>query len=318
MMRAAALSVGGLDPCSGAGLGADLRAFELAGVWGCAVCAALTEQSTQGVRAVHPVRTAIVAAQIQVLLADVAVRAIKTGALGSPSNVRYLAHALAPTLTGAPLIVDPVLLPTATLGPAQPAAGRAPSLSGARSLAALRDLAAVATLLTPNIPEAQALLGTTLRSAAHARDAAMALLDLGPAAVLLKGGHFGADVPGQRGSVVDWLATSDGVEPLRHRWIDTGGDVHGTGCMLASLIAGRLAACAGPVLDRAAHPARPSKSARSSRGPSAGCSRSQVRAACVWAVGRLGRMLRSPVHIGHGLAVLGGRAATARVRGRAP
>jgi len=292
MKRAAALAVGGLDPCSGAGLGADLRAFELAGAWGCAVCAALTEQSTQGLRAVHPVRTAVVAAQIEVLLADVRVGAIKTGALGSPANVRYVAQALAPARTAVPLIVDPVLLPTATLGPAHRGAGRARALSGASSLAALRDVASQATHLTPNIPEAEALLGATVRSAADARDAAAALLELGPGAVLLKGGHLRGDGAGPSRRVVDWFATAHAVEPLRHGWIDTGGQVHGTGCLLASLIAGRLAA----------------------RAQAAGRGAPELRAACVWAVGRLQRMLRKPVRIGRGLAVLEGRAPSANAK----
>src|ERR1700744_4496352 len=93
-MRPTALSIAGLDPSGGAGLAADLRAFGAAGVWGAAVCAVLTVQSTRGVRAVRPVPAALVLEQAREVLADARVRAFKTGALGSGANVRAVAALL--------------------------------------------------------------------------------------------------------------------------------------------------------------------------------------------------------------------------------
>ena len=259
-----ALTIAGLDPSGGAGLAADLRSFEAAGVWGAAVCAALTVQSTRGVRAVRAVSATLVLDQAREVLADARVRAVKTGALGSAANARAVAALLRehPLL---PSVVDPVMLPSRR-------AGAGASLHG-RTVAPLRALCLAATLVTPNLVEAAALLGSADPvPEAEARDAAVALVEAGAGAALVKGGH------GVGAESVDWLALRGRVVRLARPRCRTP-PLHGTGCTLASLIAGRLAAVGG---------ARPE----------------QLVEAVRWARARLDRALAAPLVVGGGLAVL--------------
>jgi len=290
---AAVLAVGGLDPSSGAGLGADLRAVELAGAWACIACSALTVQSTRGLRSVTPVSTRLLGAQVRELLSDVPVRVVKTGALGSAPNARWVARWLHPEVSGIPLVVDPVLEPTRWRGArCGPGSG---GLAGARALAALRELGRAASLLTPNVPEAEALLGARIDDARSAQDAAMALVAQGARAVLLKGGHLGtraepsslAAAGGAR--VVDWLATAEGVRRIEHQRLD-GPPIHGTGCTLASLVAGRLA-----ILLAERRAAR----------RTALLDPVDLLKAVRWAEACLARLMRAPVQIGTGAPVLG-------------
>lgn len=262
-----ALTVAGLDPSGGAGLAADLRGFAAAGVWGCAVCAALTVQSTRGVRAVHPVEPRLLAAQVGELLGDVRVSAVKTGALGSAANIRQMIR-LAGVYPSIPLVVDPVMVPSRARGARHRLDG------GAGALAAMRALVRRATLVTPNLDEAAALLGAELVTAAEARAAAAALVRAGARAALVKGGH------GSGAESVDWLATPARVVRIagpRRR----GPAIHGTGCALAALIAGHLAA--------RAHRRAPSDD--------------ELAAAARWARRRLDAALIQPHRIGNGLAV---------------
>jgi hydroxymethylpyrimidine/phosphomethylpyrimidine kinase len=262
-----ALAIAGLDPSGGAGLAADLRAFGAAGVWGAAVCAALTVQSTRGVRRVRPVPAALVLEQAREVLSDARVRAIKTGALGSGANARVVARLLAEH-PSVPAVVDPVMIPSRSAGQ------RLPTLHG-RSLAPLRALAAAATLITPNLAEAAALLGRPVPEG-EAAAAAEALVAAGARAALVKGGH------GRGQEAVDWLALGGGrvVRIARPRW--KGPEVHGTGCTLASLIAGRLAARPGRGAPRA----------------------EDLVEAARWARARLDRALRAPRVVGGGLRAM--------------
>ncbi len=227
------MAVGGLDPCAGAGVLADVRAMATAGAWPAAVVAVQTVQSTEGVTklgavpATQCVELSLWAAQLSVLQRDLDVWALKTGALGSLPAAQQLREHLAEVAGGA-LVVDPVMRPSR----AQPEV----NLAGGRAVEGMRMLAEAATLITPNLPEAEQLLGRSIRGEAQAREAATALLQLGCRAVLLKGGHAAAG----GSQLVDWLATSAGVKPLPHQRLAVG-EVHGTGCVLASLIAGRLA-----------------------------------------------------------------------------
>jgi hydroxymethylpyrimidine/phosphomethylpyrimidine kinase len=264
--QVAALTIAGLDPSGGAGIAADLRGFAAAGVWGCSACAAITVQSTRGVRGVHAVPAALVLEQANEILDDVPVRAIKTGALGSPATVRAVAGLLLEHRR-IPSVVDPVMVPSRG-----PSAAR---LDGGAATSALLELARAATLLTPNALEAGALLGRAIRSSDDARDAATALVALGVRAVLVKGGH----VDGER--VVDWLATRRSVVGLGRRRLHLA-PVHGAGCTLAALIAGRLAVLGAP------------------RAPD----HDALLAAIRWARERHGRALRSARVVGGGMRLL--------------
>lgn len=271
-MLPTALTLAGLDPSGGAGITADLRAFAAAGVWGAAVCAALTVQSTRGVRAVHAVSSKLIVEQAEEAIGDALVRAIKTGALGSAANVRAVARLIERNET-IPAVVDPVMLPSRIADKSEGA-----RLDGAGSMPALQRLARVATLVTPNLAEAGALLGATITTDDEARDAAVALVEAGSRAALVKGGH------GEGAEAVDWLVvggqTKRIVRIARPRRATP--PLHGTGCTLASLIAGRLAA----------------KS--SGRMPDAG----ELVAAVRWARGRLDAAIGAPLTTGRGLLVL--------------
>jgi hydroxymethylpyrimidine/phosphomethylpyrimidine kinase len=224
-----ALAISGLDPSGGAGLFADLRAFGAASVWGCGAVAVLTVQSTAGLRAAEPVATARVLAQVRELFARQNVKAIKIGALGSLANVRGVARWLA-TLRGAvPVVVDPVL--RASRGK------RGAPLLEHGAVAALVRMVRLAAVVTPNALEAEALLGQRVRSLADAEKAARAFVDLGARAALVKGGHLPASA---RGEMIDVLAVGRRMMHFRARRMRA--VPHGTGCTLASLIAGKLAA----------------------------------------------------------------------------
>ena len=219
-----ALAIGGLDPGGGAGVLADLRAFSAAGVFGCAVVALVTVQSTSGLEAADPVPSRQLLAQARAVLKHQRVRALKIGALGSDANVRALGELLA-AHRHLPAVVDPVMLPTR---------GRA-RLLRERAVRTLRDvLVPRAGLVTANIPEAEALVGTRIVSVADARHAALAIVGMGAQAALVKGGHLA----GPR--AIDVLAVGDEIVELSSKRLALP-TVHGGGCMLASLIAGRMA-----------------------------------------------------------------------------
>lgn len=217
------LAAAGLDPSGGAGLLADAAALAWVGAEAYGVVTALTAQGARGAVAVEPVDPAFLAAQIDALLdGGERPRALKTGMLGSAGNAALLADRFArPPLARLPLVVDPVLAASSGL-PLLDTRGRPP-------LEALSPLLERATLATPNWPELEALSGRPLRGEAEAVAAARAL----PArAVLVKGGH-------RDGAPVDLLVRGRQVDrfPGRRR----PGTARGTGCRLASAVAGLLA-----------------------------------------------------------------------------
>ena len=217
-----ALTIAGSDSGGGAGIQADLKTFAAHGVHGLSAIAALTAQHTRGVTAVHVPPVAFLRAQVDACFDDFAVGAVKLGMLADAQVVACVADALA-AHRPAHLVVDPVMVAT----------------SGARlleadALEALRvRLLPLATVLTPNVPEAELLLGRRIRTAADADRAASDLLSAGARAVLLKGGHLD-----EGEVVVDRYR--DGGDPLDivHARIEVDG--HGTGCTLASAIAANL------------------------------------------------------------------------------
>lgn len=217
-MTPTVITVAGSDPSGGAGIQADLKTFSALGVYGGAVITALTAQNTRGVTGVLPIPGAFVAEQLDALFADLDVRAVKTGMLGSPDVVEAVADA-ARRHGIQNLVVDPVMVATS-----------GDRLVDDATVEAIRDrLLPLATVVTPNLPEAAALLGVASVSAAEAAAAAVDLHAKGPAA-LVKGGH--ADGP----DAVDVLADDGGILELRAPRVPTA-NTHGTGCTLSSAIA---------------------------------------------------------------------------------
>lgn len=227
-MIANVLSIAGSDPSGGAGIQADLKAFSARGCYGMAVITALTAQNTTGVTGIHLVPPGFVADQIAAVFADIRVDAVKIGMIASAAIAEAVAEALAPH-RGLPVVLDPVMV----------AKGGA-ALLAPEAVAALRSrLVPAATHLTPNLPEAAALLDAPLATSRPAMEAqAQALRALGPRVVLLKGGHLdGGDSP-------DLLATAAGLHWLHASRVATR-NTHGTGCTLSAALAAELAKGAG-------------------------------------------------------------------------
>ena len=222
--RGRVLIVAGSDSGGGAGIQADIKAVMALGGYAATAVTALTAQNTVGVHGVLPVPPHFVRQQIDAVLDDIGADAAKTGMLGSAEVVEAVAAALRQRGSPVPLVVDPVMV----------AKGGARLLDDPAVAALRRDLLPLAALLTPNVPEAEALTGLAIADHAAARRAAQALLDLGAAAVLLKGGHLDGAV------VRDILATSAGLEVIESPRVDTR-HTHGTGCTLASAVAAGLA-----------------------------------------------------------------------------
>ena len=222
-MTPIALTIAGSDSGGGAGIQADLKTFSALGVYGASVITALTAQNTRTVAMVHPASPAMIAAQMAAVFDDLAVRAVKLGMLGGPEAIATVADGL----RGRPLpiVLDPVMV-----------AKSGDRLLPADALEALRSrLLPLATLLTPNLPEAADLLGTTpAADEAAMQDQAHALRALGAGAVLMKGGH--ADGP----TCVDLLVTRHGTTRLTAPRLTTR-NTHGTGCTLSAAIAAGLA-----------------------------------------------------------------------------
>jgi hydroxymethylpyrimidine/phosphomethylpyrimidine kinase len=223
-VRGRVLVIAGSDSGGGAGIQADIKAITALGAYAATAITALTAQDTLGVHGVLPVPPDFVRLQAETVLADLGADAIKTGMLGSAAMVEAVAALLAERAPGIPLVVDPVMV----------AKGGARLLDPGAVAALKRDLLPLAALVTPNIPEAEALTGLAITGPEEMRHAADALLTLGAPAVLLKGGHLPGSI------AVDVLATLDGVVPLQHPRIATR-HTHGTGCTLASAIAAGLA-----------------------------------------------------------------------------
>ncbi|MEO6382471.1 MAG: bifunctional hydroxymethylpyrimidine kinase/phosphomethylpyrimidine kinase [Nitrobacter sp.] len=219
-----ALTIAGSDSSGGAGIQADLKTFAALGVYGASVITALTAQNTQGVSGIHPVPADFVTAQIDAVFADLDVRAVKIGMVVETAVIDAV---IAGILRWSPkhVVLDPVMVAT----------------SGDRLLApeaveALRrKLIPFAQLITPNLPEAAALLDEPVaESESDIARQSQGLLALGCAAVLIKGGH------GQGAESIDYLVTRDGLLALAAPRIATK-NTHGTGCSLSSAIAAGLA-----------------------------------------------------------------------------
>jgi hydroxymethylpyrimidine/phosphomethylpyrimidine kinase len=219
-----ALTIAGSDSSGGAGIQADLKTFTAFGVYGASVITALTAQNTQGVRSFETVAPAFVVAQMDAVLEDLEVGAIKTGMLATAEIVAAVSRRLA---AGArlPLVVDPVMV--ATSGDA---------LIAPDAVAAVRSrLLPLAALITPNLPEAARLLDAPLAATdAEVALQAQALHALGCRAVLIKGGHGAGD------TAVDHLYDGATVQRFARPRIDTR-HTHGTGCTLSAAITAMLA-----------------------------------------------------------------------------
>ncbi len=224
MTAATALTIAGSDSGGGAGIQADLKTFSALGVYGASAITALTAQNTREVRAIHEVPPQFVAAQLDTLFDDIRIDAVKIGMLAAPEIIETVADGL--TRHGVTRVVlDPVMV-----------AKSGDRLLRAEAVAALRErLLPLATVITPNLPEAADLLGLEeARDEAGMAAAAEALLAFGPGAVLIKGGHL------EGPEATDLLLSAEGLRRYQTARVATP-NTHGTGCSLSSAIAAFLA-----------------------------------------------------------------------------
>jgi len=232
------LTIAGSDSGGGAGIQADLKAFARCGVHGTSAITAITAQNTVGVSAIHLVPAEIVLAQVRAVLSDIGVDAVKVGMLGTAEITLAVAAALDELPAATPVVVDPVMV----------AESGARLLDADAQLALVREILPRASVLTPNLPEARALLGREpqpapggeAEEAAEAAALATAVLALGPRAVVLTGGH--------RTRAVDLFVQAGGsavveIEGERH----ADGAAHGSGCTHSSVLAAQLALGATPL-----------------------------------------------------------------------
>ncbi|MEA2132993.1 MAG: hydroxymethylpyrimidine/phosphomethylpyrimidine kinase [Solirubrobacteraceae bacterium] len=215
----AVLSIAGSDSGGGAGIQADLKAFARCGVHGMTAITALTAQNTTGVSAVHTTPPAMIVEQVRQVVTDIGVDAVKIGMLGTAESVGAVKEALGLLEPGTPVVIDPVMV----------AESGAVLLDDAARAALVEQLLPLATVITPNLPEARVLAGTEDE---QAESLARTLHRLGPGAVVVTGGH--------RNEVVDVFFDGDTLEQISGpRYPD--GAAHGSGCTHSSALAAHLA-----------------------------------------------------------------------------
>jgi hydroxymethylpyrimidine/phosphomethylpyrimidine kinase len=224
MSKPVALTIAGSDSGGGAGIQADIKSMEANGVFATSALAAVTAQNTETVAEAHDLPPELVAAQIDAVAEDMDVRAAKTGMLSAPAIIEAVADRVA-AHNLKPFVVDPVMISKTGFKLLQDAA-----------IDTLVDeLLPLATVVTPNVHEASHLTGIDVDSVESLTEAAHALLDAGPDAVLAKGGHLS-----EGDEAVDVLVTGDATRTFSAPRIDTE-HTHGTGCTYASAIAAHLA-----------------------------------------------------------------------------
>ena len=224
-----ALTIAGSDSGGGAGIQADLKTFAAFGVYGCSVLTAVTAQNTQQVTAVEPVSPDMVRRQLEAVLSDIRPDALKTGMLANAAIIRAVASSLQQS-RAIPLVVDPVMISKSGNPLLEPEA-----------TAMLRELLVpLADLITPNIPEAEALTDNALRDDEDLERAARKLRAMGARAVLIKGGHR-LHLQSERGhEVIDLFYDGREFHTIRGPRVTTP-HTHGTGCTLSAAIAAGLA-----------------------------------------------------------------------------
>ncbi len=217
-----AMTIAGSDSGGGAGVQADLKTFAALGVYGASTLTAITAQNTVAVTAVHEIPTDVITAQIDAVLTDIGADAVKTGMLSSSDIIECVCEAL--EVHGVQrLVVDPVMI-----------AKSGDALLRVDAIGSLRTrLLPLAMVVTPNIPEAEALTETTIVSDADVRRAAEAIVGMGARSVVVKGGH-------REGPATDLFYDGKEFKEFTAPRFDTV-NTHGTGCTFASAVAAGLA-----------------------------------------------------------------------------
>ncbi|UCZ52349.1 bifunctional hydroxymethylpyrimidine kinase/phosphomethylpyrimidine kinase [Bacillus shivajii] len=223
-MIAKALTIAGSDSGGGAGIQADLKTFQELDVFGMSAITAITAQNTLGVQGVYPVELKGLDEQITSIAEDIGVDAVKTGMLFDQERIRLVAEKIR-YYKWNNVVVDPVMV----------AKGGASLLTNDSTNALIEDLLPLATVTTPNIPEAEAITGRTIESMEDRKKVAQDFINMGVKTVVIKGGHSDED-----DSVVDLLFDGNSFHFFKTPRIDTK-NTHGTGCTFASAVTAELA-----------------------------------------------------------------------------
>lgn len=221
-----ALTIAGSDSGGGAGIQADLKTFQMRGVFGASVLTAVTAQNTVGVHAVHLVPTEVITSQIQAIRDDFQIRAFKLGMLGTAEIIECVADGLASCHFGR-MVLDPVMI----------AKGGASLLQQSAVSAMKQYLLPQTDVLTPNLPEAEALTGVLIANRQDAERAARRLQEQGVKNVVIKGGHLHDS---QSADCIDWLFTPNDVIEMVSKRFPTP-HTHGTGCTFSACLTAELA-----------------------------------------------------------------------------
>lgn len=223
-MRGRVLIVAGSDSGGGAGIQADIKTVTALDAYAATAITALTVQDTLGVHGIHEVPVEVIADQMRVVLGDIGADVIKTGMLHNAQVIEAVAAVIDEKADDVPLVVDPVMV----------AKGGARLLDETASGALVGLMVARSTVLTPNLPEAEALTGLVIEGVDAMKRAGEALLEMGPDYVLVKGGHLESE------DIIDVLMSHDEIRTMSSPRIATR-STHGTGCTLASAIAAGMA-----------------------------------------------------------------------------
>lgn len=211
------LTIAGSDSCAGAGIQADLKTISALGAYGLSVITSVTAQNTRGVTGIQEMKPRFIQDQLEAVFTDIRVDAVKIGMLGSSAAIKAVAEYLAPLKLQ--IVLDPVMASKSGHRLLEPSA-----------INALKDMMLpLATVITPNLPEAEELLGSPVRTLEEMEEACRRLLDLGTPWVVVKGGHL-------EGSPVDVVGHGDNIFHLVNSRV-TGSNNHGTGCTFSSAIA---------------------------------------------------------------------------------
>lgn len=216
------LTIAGSDTCGGAGIQADLKTFSAHGVYGMSVITAVTAQNTQGVFAVQDILPDIIAKQIEAIFEDIEVDALKIGMVSVIDTIKTIAAKLK-EYQAKNIVLDPVMISKSGFALLQPDAQEA----------LIEYLLPLATIVTPNIPEAEAITGKDIRTLQEMKEAARVISSLGPSYVLVKGGHL-------ENQAIDILFDGQDFYEFEAPRLNTK-NTHGTGCTLSASIASNLA-----------------------------------------------------------------------------
>ena len=219
-----ALTIAGSDSSGGAGIQADLKTFQALGVYGMSAVTAVTVQNTRQVYAIQPMRPEIVRGQIACLFDDIPIHAVKIGMVAGIALIEAIAEALSAIAVLPPVILDPVMVSKSGYALLEPEA----------QAALVRHLFPLAQVVTPNLPEAEALVGSAIAGIEAMKTAARDIVALGAKMVVVKGGHLG------RGDATDVLFDGSEFRLLESPRIATA-NTHGTGCTFSSAIAAYMA-----------------------------------------------------------------------------